>query len=264
MRAAIAIARREIFSFFVTPVAYFALAGFVLLAGYFFFTWLGSFNSVLNQYLSLPMGAGKNVIRTSNLNLNTYVIEPYHHVLIVLFVFLVPLITLRTFAEERRSGTFELLATSPLSSRSLVVGKFFGVCGILLILLAVASLFPVFLFILGDPAPEIGPFLSGLFGVALVGCAFIGVSMAVTSLTKSPILAGLSSMITLLLLYVIHSPAESVGGTLATILSYLSPVMQVDGLIRGVISLEACVYLLSLLAFGVFLSLRALESERLR
>jgi ABC-2 type transport system permease protein len=255
MRNVLAICRREILSFFVSPVAYFVITGFVLLAGYFFFQLLGVFNLVLAQVSMMPGGYNRP-------NLNQWVIEGFYQTLLVILVFFIPLLTMRTIAEEKKKGTFELLITSPVHVREIVLGKFLGVGFVVVIMMALIFVFPLLICLYSTP--EVPPILSGLLGVTLCSLAFVSVGMAVSSFTENQIVAGISSMVTLLLLYVIHAPAESIGGLTATILNDLSPVMQSRDLLRGVISLKSCVYFLSLIFLGLFISERALEAHRWR
>lgn len=258
MRNIWAIFKREILSFFVSPVAYFVITGFVLLAGYFFFNLLQMYNLVVARYAMMPqMGMQAP-------NLNQWVVEGYYHTLIVILVFLIPLLTMRIIAEERRRGTFELLATSPLQVREIVFGKFLGVGFVVAVMMFLVFLFPLLLCYFGEPAPEVKPIVSGFAGVLLCALAFASIGMAVSSFTENQIVAGVSSMVALLMLYVIHSPAESLGGTASEILIYLSPVMQARDMLRGVVSLQSSVYFLSLISLGLFLSQRALDAQRWR
>ncbi|MBX7143757.1 MAG: ABC transporter permease [Oligoflexia bacterium] len=251
-----AIFRRETLSFFVSPVAYFVITGYVLLAGYFFFMLLGRFNIVVARFSMMPNGGMPTP------NLNQWVVEGYYHTLLVVLVFLIPMLTMRLIAEERRRGTFELLATSPLSVGEIVLGKFLGVAFVLFIMTAAVGLFPLVLCLFGNP--ELRPILSGLLGLLLFGLSFASIGMAVSSLTENQIVAAISSMVTLLLLYVIHSPVESLSGAAADILMYLSPVVQAHDLIKGVIGVKNVVYFLSLISVGLFFSQRALEAQRWR
>ena len=258
MRNIYSICKREILSFFVSPIAYFVITGFVVLAGYFFFNLLMAFNWYLNRMAAMPYYRSQ----MDAPNLNQLVVEGYYHTLIVVLVFLVPLLTMRLIADERRAGTFELLVTSPVSVAEIVFGKFLGVALVIAAMSAVVALFPLLLCVFGDP--EVRPILSGLLGLVLCALAFASVGMAVSSFTENQIVAAVSSMVTLLLLYVIHAPAESLGGNAAAVLNYISPVMQVQDLIRGVVSLKALVYFVSLIVLGLFLSQRALEAYRWR
>lgn len=259
MRNIIAICKRELLSFFVSPVAYFVITGFVLLSGYFFFNLLGMFNVILQRYAAMRFQGAME-----QLNLNQFVVEGYYHTLLVILVFLIPLLTMRIFAEERRRGTFELLVTSPVSVSEVVFGKFFGIALVMVLMLLAVSVFPGLLFLLGDPKPEIMPIVSGFIGLLLCSLGFVGIGMAVSSFTENQIVAGVSSMVVLLLLYVIHAPAQQLGGWQGDLLMYLSPVMQVGDMLKGVVSLKALVYFLSLIFGGLFLSHRALEAYRWR
>lgn len=256
MRNSVAIFRRELFSFFVSPVAYLVIAGFVLLAAYFFFNLLGMYNLMLAQYSMMPAGAA------SAPNLNQWVIEGYYHTLLIILVFLVPMLTMRVIAEERRLGTFELLATSPLKVSDIVIGKFLGVGAVVLIMVLFAGIFPLLLCVFGNP--EVKPMLSGLLAVALCALGFTSIGVAISAFTENQIVAAVSGMVALLLLYVIQQPAESVGGVAADLLTYLSPVMQAKDMIRGVVSLKSLTYFVSLMFLGIFLCQRALEAQRWR
>ena len=257
MRNAFTICRREILAFFVSPVAYFVITGFILLAGYFFFNLLGYFQLVVQRYMSMPYMQGGAAP-----NLNQWVIEAYYHTLLVILVFLIPLLTMRTIAEEKRRGTFELLATSPVSVFDIVLGKFLGLTFVIGVMMILTFIFPSLLWMYGNP--EVAPMVSGIVGLFLCALAFASIGMAASAFTENQIVAGVTAMVALLLLYVIHSPAESIGGMGGDILRYLSPVMQVQDLIKGVITLKAVVYFISLISLGLFFSQRALEAHRWR
>jgi ABC-2 type transport system permease protein len=259
MRNIYAIARREILSFFVSPVAYFVITGFILLAGYFFFNLLGIYNVVIARYNAMPpmyRGSGPGP------NLNEWVIEGFYQTLIVILVFLIPLLTMRIIAEEKKRGTFELLVTSPVSVAEIVLGKFLGVSFVITVMMLGAFCFPFLLCVYGDP--EVMPIFTGLLAITLCSLAFASIGMAVSSFTENQIVAGISSMVTLLLLYVIHSPAESMDGAAKSFLYALSPVMQLKDMMNGVITLKSLIYFISLTTVGIFLSQRALEAYRWR
>ena len=129
-------------------------------------------------------------------------------------------------------------------------------------MLGLSFIFPLLLIAFGNP--EVLPILSGFLGVVLCTLAFASIGMAASSFTENQIVAGVSSMVTLLLLYVIQAPAESIGGVTADILKYISPVEQVGDLIKGVITLKSLAYFASLIFLGLFVSQRALEAYRWR
>jgi ABC-2 type transport system permease protein len=256
MRNVIAICKRELLSFFVSPIAYFVITGFALLVGFFFFNYLAFFARMYEMSQMMAF-RGAQVP-----NLNQMVIEGLFQTMIVILVFLVPLLTMRIIAEEKRRGTFELLITSPVSIREIVLGKFLSLAVVLIAMLLITFIFPLLLMVYGSP--EVPPILSGFLGVVLCALGFASVGMAVSSFTENQIVAGVSSMVVLLLLYVIQAPAESLGGTTAEVLRYLSPIDQVQQFLRGVLSLRSVTYFFSLIAIGLFLSHRALEAHRWR
>lgn len=258
MRNIMTICKREVKAFFVSPMAYFVITGFVLLAAYFFFNMLGYFNLILARYRAMPYAFGTSGAP----NLNQWVIEGFFQTLILILVFLVPVLTMRIIAEERKKGTFELLFTSPISVFDVIVGKYLAVCVITFLMVLCVMAFPALLCMFGNP--EVKPIFSGALGVVLSAFAFVSIGMAASSFTQNQIVAAITSMVVLLLLYVIHSPAESLGGTTGEVLKYLSPSLQVQDLVRGVISVKALVYFGSLIAFGVFVSQRALDAQRWR
>ncbi|MFM1849069.1 MAG: Inner rane transport permease YbhR [Pseudomonadota bacterium] len=258
MRNVSAIFKREVLSLFVSPVVYFVTAGFTLLGAYFFFNLLGIFNLILQRYSSMPF----QMPGTNLPNLNQWVIEGFYQTMLVVLVFLIPLLTMRTVAEEKRRGTFELLMTSPISVAQVVWGKFLGVAFVIMLMLLLTSAFPLLLWWYGNP--EVPPIFTGFLGISLCALGFASIGMAVSSFTENQIVAGVASMVTLLLLYVINSPAESMSGAPAALLNYLSPVVQVRDLFRGVVSSGSLTYFVSMIAIGLFVSMRALDAQRWR
>jgi ABC-2 type transport system permease protein len=195
-------------------------------------------------------------------NVNQTVIEGVFQTMVVILVFLIPLLTMRTIAEEKRRGTFELLITSPVSVSQIVLGKFASIAIVLIAMLSVNLIFPVLLIKYGNP--EVLPIFSGFLGVVLCSLGFASIGMAVSSFTENQVVAGVASMVTLLLLYVIQAPAESLGGTAAEVFRYLSPIDQLQDLLRGIVTLKSITYFVSLTVIGLFLSQRALEAYRWR
>jgi ABC-2 type transport system permease protein len=243
-------------AFFVSPIAYFVITGFTLLVGFFFFNHLSYFAQLVEMSAMISL-RGRDLP-----NLNQTVIEGVYHTMVVILVFLIPLLTMRTIAEEKKKGTFELLITSPVSVSQIVLGKFLSLAIVLIIMLSVNLIFPALLITYGDP--EIPPIMSGFLGLVLCSLGFASIGMAVSSFTENQVVAGVISMVTLLLLYVIQAPAESLGGTAAEVVRYLSPVDQLQDLLRGIITLKSITYFVSLIVVGLFLSQRALEAYRWR
>jgi len=257
VRNILAIAGKDIRSQFVSPIAYVVLTGFLLLGGWFFFNLLSRFNYLLQLYLSF-----RNPEAMQQLNLNDFVIAPLLQNLSVVLVILVPVITMRSFAEEKRSGTYELLMTSPLSVTEIVLGKFLGAFVFMLVMLLLTGIYPLILLSYGNP--EVGVILGGFLGLLLLSTAFLSVGLLTSSLTENQIIAAVTCLVVLLLLYVISWPAETAGETMGAVLRYLSLTEHFGEMIKGVIDTKDIVYFISVIVLALFLTQRSVESLRWR
>ena len=150
MRNVLTIAGRELRSIFVSPIAYVVMTGFLLLGGWFFFNLLARFNLLVSMYSSFQGGAEA----MQRLNVNEFVLAPLFHNLSVVLVILIPMITMRGFAEEKRAGTYELLLTSPVATWEIVLGKFVGMVAFISVMVALTSIYGLILWIYGNP--EVG------------------------------------------------------------------------------------------------------------
>src|SRR5262247_1769719 len=146
MRNVFTIAGKEIRSYFSSPVAYVLLAVYLALAGYFFYALLLAFNQTLAIYTMM-----RNPEMLSRFNLNQMVLAPLLHNCSVLLIFIVPAITMRMFPEEKRSGTYELLLTSPIRVGEIVLGKFLGGLVLVLLMVLLSGMFGVLLAYFGNP-----------------------------------------------------------------------------------------------------------------
>ena len=257
MKNILAIAAKDIRSQFVSPIAYVVLTGFLLLGGWFFFNLLARFNFLLNLYLSF-----RNPDAMQRLNLNEFVIAPLLHNLSVILVILVPVITMRSFAEEKRSGTYELLMTSPITVTQIVLGKFLGAFVFVLVMVLLTAVYPLILVLYGNPEP--GVILAGFLGLLLLATAFISVGLLTSSFTENQIIAAVSCLVALLLLYVISWPAETAGETTSAVLKYLSLTEHFGELVKGVIDTRDLMYFGSVIVLALFLTQRSVESLRWR
>jgi ABC-2 type transport system permease protein len=258
VRNALAIATREIRSYFVSPVAYVVLTGFLLLSGWFFFNLLARFSYLVQVYSGSQRGGGE----LERLNLNDFVISPLLHNLSVVLVILIPVISMRTFAEEKRLGTFELLLTSPLRVGEIVAGKFLGALAFISIMLAGTLIYPALLLIYGDPEPWI--MFSGYIGLFFVAATYLSIGLLTSSVTENQIIAAVSCLVALLLLYVIHWPADNSTPTIGVVLHYISVTEHFGEFVKGVIDTRAVVYFLSVISLALFLTHRSIESLRWR
>lgn len=252
-----AIAYKELRAFFVSPIAYVVLAGFLLLSGWFFWSMLTEFSRWVQMYSSFQRPE-----MIEQLNLNDMVVSPLLQNMVFIFLILMPMLTMRLLAEERSQGTDELLLTSPVTTMEITLGKFLGTGLFFAIMLAGSAIYPALL--LYFATPEVGPILTGYLGLLLVGMSFIALGLFTSSLTDNQIIAAVTAFVALLLLFVIGWPANSVGGNLGSVLTYLSVTQHLQDLTRGLITSEDIIYYLSVIALGVFLTQRSLESLRWR
>lgn len=255
MRNVVTIAGKEIRSLFVSPVAYVVLTGFLLLGGWFFFNLLFRFDYLLTLYTGL-----RRFQALPSLNLNEHVMAPLLHNLTIIFVILVPIVTMRSFAEEKKSGTYELLLTSPLTIFEIVMGKFLGYLFFLFVMILATGVYPAILLYYGNP--EIGVLASGYLGLFLVGTIFVSIGLLTSSLTVNQIIAAVTCFVTLLLLYVLSWPAESTGTIVGEVLKYLSVIDHFSEMVKGVIDTKDLLYFATLTVLCLFLTLRSVESSR--
>jgi ABC-2 type transport system permease protein len=253
MRNILAIAQRELNAYFASPIAYILLGFFALLFGWFFFVPLAFFAEQSNQ-------AGMNPTQT--LNLNQMVINPTLMNTTVIMLFLFPAITMRTYSEEKRSGTIELLLTSPITDVQIIFGKFLGAMLLYVAMLAITTIHIGMLFILAKP--EWKPIATGYLGLLLMGGSFLSLGLFISSLTKNQIVALIATFATFLMLWVLSWISQFVQPTTQAVLRYLSLTEHFDDFAKGIIDTKHVIYYLSFIAFGLFLTAKAVDSERWR
>lgn len=259
MRTFWAIYKKELKSYFTTPLAYLILAAFLFFTGFFFYNILSYFSLACIQSMQLAQMYRRF---PQPMNVNVWVVQPFFYNLAVISVFLVPLLTMRSFSEEKRLGTLELLITSPISNTSLILGKFFAAYTMFLVMLAFTFLYQVILMILGKP--DIPPILSGYLGFALMGAVFVALGLFMSALTENQILSAILSFALLLLIWIVNWASVVSGGWLAEVLDYLSVSSHLSRFIRGVIDTSGIIYLASFTILGLFLTGQAVESWRWR
>ena len=249
----LAIVRKEWRGYFASPVGYVVIGMYALVFGYFYTVGLSWF---IRQSMQGPqMGGGP-------MNINQQMVRYVFLNSTVIFLFVVPLITMRTYAEEKRSGTIELLMTSPITDFQIVMGKFLGAMSLYAAMLGITLVHIAVLFAYGSP--EWKPILTGYLGLLLLGGCFVSVGLFFSSLTKNQIVAGMFTFAVLLLLWVIDWIGSFAGPSLEKLTTYLSLTGHVEDFLRGVIDSQHVVYYLSFITFGLFLTAKAVDSERWR
>ncbi len=255
MRNTLAIADKEVRSYFASPIAYIIIGLFALLFGFFFYVYLMAFDRQSQQMMQFG-GAGGGA------NINQMMIRGLFQNAAVIILFVMPMITMRTYSEEKRSGTIELLLTSPVSDLQIILGKYFGALTLYVTMLLVTMIYMGMLFWLGEP--EWRPIATGYLGLLLMGGCFLSAGLLISSLTKNQIVAGFLTFATFLMLWIINWPGEYSGPTTRDLLNYLSITQHFDDFARGVIDTKDIVYYLSFITFGLFLTAKSVDSERWR
>jgi len=253
VRNIIAIAGKELRAYFASPIAYVIIGLFSLLFGYFFYLFLDLFVRESTQMMQFGGGAA---------NINQQMIRGMVVNTTVIILFVMPMITMRTYSEEKRSGTIELLLTSPVTDLQIILGKFFGALGLYLAMLLVTMVYMAILFYFGNP--EWRPVAAAYLGLLLIGASFISVGLLISSATKNQIVAGVVTFAVFLMLWMISWIGQTAGPTAQAILSYLSIIDHFEDFSRGIIDTKHVIYYLSFITFGLFLTAKSVDSERWR
>jgi ABC-2 type transport system permease protein len=254
MNNVLAIAHRELKAYFGSPIAYIVIGFFSLLFGYFVYALLVYFDRTSMQMAG--MGGPQSV------NINEQLIRPVFLNSSVIVLFVLPLVTMRTYSEEKRSGTIELLLTAPLTDFQIIMGKFLGAMALYAAMLAVTLIHIGVLFAFGEP--EWRPVVTAYLGMLLMGGCFISLGLLISSLTKNQIVAGMITFAVFLMLWVINWIASFTGPTTQAVLNYLSITGHLDDFTNGVLDTRHLVYYFSFIAFGLFLTARSVDTERWR
>ena len=254
MSNVLAIAQKELKGYFASPIAYVVIGFFALMFGYFYWALLGFFVEQSARMMGLQGGPTQNV--------NEQMIRPVFMNASVLLLFTLPMVTMRTYSEEKRSGTIELLLTSPLTDMQIVIGKFLGAMALYSAMLAVTLVHFGLLFVYGNP--DWKPLAVAYLGLFLFGGCFISVGLFISSLTKNQIVAGAATFGVFLLLWVVDWIGQSLGPTGESLTKYLSMTEHLDDFVKGVIDTKHLVYYVSFITFGLFLTMRSVDAERWR
>ena len=254
MSNVLAIARKELRAYFASPIAYVVIGMFALTFGFFFYSLLLFFDRQSMQ--AGGFGGGPSV------NVNEQFLRPVFLNATVIFLFILPLITMRTYSEEKRSGTIELLLTAPLTDLQIILGKFAGAMGLYASMLAVTLVHVGLLFVFGNP--EWRPLATTYLGLLLMGGCFISLGLLISSLTKNQIVASALTFGVFLMLWVINWLASFFGPTTQQVLNYLSITDHLDDFTKGVLDTKHLVYYVSFITFGLFLTARSVDTERWR
>lgn len=249
------IAKKEIRTYFTSPIAYVVFTVFGVLAGFFFY-------SLLNWFNALSLQLSQNPVYYAQLNINQQVFAPLFNNLSIVLLLMIPLLTMRMFAEEKKNGTEEMLLTSPVPVVRIIMGKYFAALAVLAGMLALTALSSGFAFLYGNP--EVPAFLTGFLGLFLMGAAFIALGFFFSALTENQIVAAALTFGALLLFWIINWASAAASGIWRSVLEYLSILRHFDNLTRGILDTADVVYYLSFVFLGLFFTHAAIQSRRWR
>lgn len=248
MKRTLNIAAKDIRSAFSTPMLFAICSAFLVLAGFFFFTLLKQYNLEILRFEKMQAHAP---------NLNDWVVVPFFRSLSITLVFLVPLITMRLFYDERQSGALEILLGSKTSIFEIILGKFLAISFIISSVLLCSFIYPLMLVVFSDP--EILPIFFGFFSLLLFSWTICSVGLVFSALIKNPIIVGVTTLVALLVSYMLTTLSDKIA-----VLAHFSPATHLEQSIKGVITGADMFYFISLILISLFLANRSIESQTWR
>jgi len=256
MIKALAIFSKDFRSYFSSIIAYIIIAIFLVISGYFFFSLVGFFSLLSMQATQQPMYEG-------GLNLTETILTPLFMNVSVTMLFMIPILTMRSFAEEKKAGTTELLFTYPVSDAAVVAGKYCAVVGVFMVMLVPILLYPVLISIVGGQI-EYVTFFVGILGLVLMGMSFISLGVFVSSLTENQIISVTVSFGMLLLFWIVGWSASFAPKGLAPYLTNISIIEHYKNFAQGLIDTQDILFYTLFIIFFLFFTLRVLESRNWR
>ena len=249
MRNTFAVAGRELYAYFVSPIAYFVLIPFLFVCGFFFWVSFAYFSRA--DLPNAPNELMGGMVQTMS----------------VILVLVTPVLTMRLFAEEKRSGTMELLLTSPMREVEIVLGKFLASLGLFAVMVLSTLPYPLYVHRYGDP--DRGPILTGYLALLLLGACLLSLGMLMSSMTKNQIVAAVMTFGLGLVLWVINFLPASIGAieaykTVRAGLVYLSLQQHLEEFTKGVIVLRDVFFYLSFTCVCLYLCVVSVISARWR
>ncbi len=254
MRYILLICQKELKSYFASPIAYLLMAFFALIFGFGFYT--ATRDMVRFSFQAQMMG------QQQPMNVNDQIIRPLLGFAATVALFLIPMITMRTFAEEKRSGTIELLLTSPVTDTQIILGKWLGAVLLYLCVLGMSMLNIAMLFAWGKP--DLKPVLVAYLGLILQGATLLAIGVFISTTTRNQIIAGGVTFFVCLLLWLLSWFTAFDNSGAAQVVNYLSIVTHMENFSKGVLDSKDAVFYCSMIFFSLFITSRAMESLRWR
>jgi ABC-2 type transport system permease protein len=258
MRNIVAIVERELRAYFSSPIAYVVLTIFIFISGLFF-------RSILAQVMQMGLMSQMQAAQLGPrpMDMPGMISRGFLSTMSVILLFIMPMLTMGLFSEEKKRGTIELLLTSPLTDLQVVLGKFFAGAAFFVILLLTTWVPMAALYFYGSPAS--GPILTAYLGLLLYGLALVAIGLFISSLTENQIIAAVLSFGTIMVLWLVDVVANNAESpTSKGLLTYLSILSHLDDFMKGVLSTSHIIFYVSLMLIGLFLTYRSIDSLRWR
>ena len=233
----------------MSPMAYVILTVFLLISGFFFYVMVSHFSLVSFQMAQYGYPADE-------INVNDIVLRPLYLNISLILLMVIPMITMKLMAEEKKSGTAELLLTAPVRWWEVILGKYLAACCIVGIMTLSTLVYPAILAVIGDVDP--GPVMTATVGLLLTGSAFTAFGVLASTASENQIVAAIASFGLLLLLWVVSWATVVTEGVFSSILEYLSVISHYEEFAKGIMDTTHFVFLLSLIAYPLFLSTQIL------
>jgi ABC-2 type transport system permease protein len=234
------IAKRELNAYFVSPIAYVAIAVYLVISGFLFWLDVGG----MAQYGASPS------------------LQNQFSTMIFLWLIFAPPLTMRLLAEEQRMGTLEILLTSPVRDWEVVLGKFFASVSVLLLSIVITLMYALVLKVYGNP--DMGPMAAGYLGLLLAGGALMSIGILASALSQNQVVAAVLGFVANLVLWIISAAGQSASSSVTQVLNQMGFFEHTLNFWRGIIDTNDIVYFLSLMALALFTATRVLEARRWR
>ncbi|MBM3262695.1 MAG: ABC transporter permease subunit [candidate division Zixibacteria bacterium] len=256
MQGLLAIWTREFRAYFISPIFYAISTVFIIIISVMFF-------QSLEYYQQIFMQAAQYPPLMERININEMIMRPMFNTMsFVAVLILMPMLTMRVFSEEKKTGTIELILTSPVRDWHVILGKFMAAFSLYAAMMGLTLIYPLVLQIYGDP--DWGPIWTGYAGLLLMGASVITIGLFVSSLTENQIVSGVVCFGVALILWMLDFATDTIEGPLGEAIAYLSVTRHFDTFEKGVVDTTDLLFFVSFIFFGLFITVRSLESTRWR
>lgn len=254
-----AIYKRELQSYFKSPLAYIIAGVFWLMAGIFFLVTMGD---ILGRVASLDLQQQQFGGPPQSIDVPYLLLQGFLGVLSSLMLVIMPMLSMGLYAEERKRGTLELLATSPITNWAVALGKLLAALTFFVGMMLPVMAYEAIIFSAAEPAMPVSVFLLGHLALLLLAAAVLSLGMFISSLTNSTILAAILTFGLVLLLWIIEAATSNASGAIAQVLGQLSLLRHFNTLTQGIVDSGSLVMLVTYVFLGIFLTAQSIETFR--